>query len=177
MVANRSGRLSQGALVEASILARVLGLRLLTLDATLVVVPADVAPAARPRGLSVLTPVRSSEVAPPQSHIVGLGLTDAVRNINEGAELSLTPDTTAPEEASMSDTETAGAAISRACVQILREYSGRGPTEAKTTISDGTVVVALGGALTTLNATWSALEEPNRSKTSVTGCRWRCATT
>ena len=72
--------------MEASILARVLGLRLLTLDATLVVVPADVAPR-RPRGPSALTPVRSSEVAPPQSHTVGLGLTDAVRNINEGADL------------------------------------------------------------------------------------------
>ena len=69
VVANRGGRLSQGALVEASILARVLGLRLLTLDATLVIIPADVAP------------------RPQQSHIVGLGLTDAVRNINEGAEL------------------------------------------------------------------------------------------
>ena len=33
-------------------------------------------------------------------------------------------------------------------MQILREYTGRGPTEAKTTISDGTVVVALGGPLT-----------------------------
>ena len=50
----------------------------------------------------------------------------------------------------MSDTDTPGAVISRACVQILREYSGRGPTEAKTTISDGTVVVALSGAMTTL---------------------------
>ena len=35
-------------------------------------------------------------------------------------------------------------------MQILREYSGRGPTQAKTSISDGTVVVALSGALTTL---------------------------
>ena len=88
VVANRSGRLSQGALVEASILARVLGLRLLTLDATLVIIPADVEPRRpEPRGLSVLTPVRSSDVAPSRSQIVGLGLTDAVRNINEGAEL------------------------------------------------------------------------------------------
>ena len=88
VVANRSGRLSQGALVEASIAARVLGLRLLTLDATLVIVPADVAPRPpEPCGLSALTPARSSEVAAPRSPIVGLGLTDAVRNINEGAEL------------------------------------------------------------------------------------------
>lgn len=73
MLADRRRRLSDGALVEASILARVLGIRLLTLDATVVVVPADVPPAVSPRARS--------------SPAVGRGLADAVRSINEGAEL------------------------------------------------------------------------------------------
>ena len=46
-------------------------------------------------------------------------------------------------------TETAAGTISTACVRIFREHTGRGPTEAKTTISPNTVIVALGGALTT----------------------------
>jgi uncharacterized protein YbcI len=49
----------------------------------------------------------------------------------------------------LSTTETAAAAISRASVQILREHAGRGPTAAKTIISQDAVIVLLGGALTT----------------------------
>ena len=49
----------------------------------------------------------------------------------------------------MSGTHSAAAPISTACVQIFREHTGRGPTEAKTTIMcSNTVVVALGGVLT-----------------------------
>ena len=40
-------RLSEGTLVEASVVARVLGLRILRLEATIALVPAD--PRARPR--------------------------------------------------------------------------------------------------------------------------------
>ena len=41
-VPDRSARLSGGILIEGSILARVMGVRLLTLDATIVLTPADV---------------------------------------------------------------------------------------------------------------------------------------
>jgi hypothetical protein len=78
-------RLSQGVLVEASIVARLLGLRLLSLEATAVLTPADVTTrlsgqrrtAGRPPGA---WPPRRSAVA-------GRGLADAVRNLDEGAKL------------------------------------------------------------------------------------------
>jgi hypothetical protein len=88
-VPDRNRRLGDGVLVDASILARVLGIRLLTLDARVSVLPADVrrpssAPAdsRRPR-----TSARSSSVAPPPSGAIGHGLADAVRAINEGAAI------------------------------------------------------------------------------------------
>lgn len=93
-VPDRKRRLSDGFLVEASILARVLGIRLLTLDATVMLVPADVtAPSSEPHSSSALhdsparTPARSSDVPRAQSGAVGRGLADAVRSINEGAAL------------------------------------------------------------------------------------------
>ena len=49
----------------------------------------------------------------------------------------------------MSLSKTPANAISTACVQIHREYTGRGPTEAKATILPDALVVALGGVLTT----------------------------
>jgi hypothetical protein len=74
-------------LVEASIVARVLGIRLLTLDATVVLVPADVqAPSAARGDASARTTARPSGI-PARSGAAGLGLADAVRSINEGAEL------------------------------------------------------------------------------------------
>jgi hypothetical protein len=74
-------RLSDATLVEASIDARLLGVRLLTLDATIALVPADVTAAARavPRG--------SSGNSRPRSGSVGPRLADAVRNLDEGAKL------------------------------------------------------------------------------------------
>ncbi len=88
-VPDRRRRVSDGILVEASILGRVLGLRLLTLDVTLVLVPADVSPPAPPSAPRELpagaSPRRNG---PPQVRPVpGGGLADAVRSINEGAEL------------------------------------------------------------------------------------------
>jgi hypothetical protein len=77
VVAPSRTRLSGGALVEASILARVLGLRLLTLDATVAIVPADVARPSEP-------PPRPTSSRSPA---VGRGLADAVQSINEGAKL------------------------------------------------------------------------------------------
>jgi hypothetical protein len=70
-VPDRRRRVSDGVLVEASILARLLGLRLLTLDVTLVLVPADV----------------SAPSTVPARPVPGRGLADAVRSISEGAEL------------------------------------------------------------------------------------------
>jgi hypothetical protein len=70
-VPDRRRRVSDGVLVEASILARLLGIRLLTLDLTLVLVPADVsAPSPQPARTGA-----------------GRGLAHAVRSINEGAQL------------------------------------------------------------------------------------------
>ena len=69
----RRTRRSDGVLVEGSILARLLGIKLLTLDATIVVVPADVA--------------APSPAPPPRRPAAGTGLASAVKSINEGAEL------------------------------------------------------------------------------------------
>jgi hypothetical protein len=89
-VPDRNRRLADGVLVDASILARVLGIRLLTLDARVAVLPADVKRASpaptdsrRPR----TSARRSSAVAPQPSGAIGHGLADAVRAINEGAAI------------------------------------------------------------------------------------------
>jgi hypothetical protein len=63
-----SRRLSEGGLVQASVRARLLGIPLLRLDATIALMPA------------ALTPSSSAFAA-------GNGLADAVRSINEGAEI------------------------------------------------------------------------------------------
>ena len=79
-VPDRSSR-SAGTLIEASIRARLLGLRLLTLDATVVLVPAAVTAAA------VTAPPAAVRDAAPRTVAVGRGLADAVRRIDEGAAL------------------------------------------------------------------------------------------
>jgi hypothetical protein len=66
--ADRNRRLSEGALVQASVRARLLGIPLLRLDATVVLMPAA-------------TTASFSGVA------AGNGLAEAVRSINEGAEV------------------------------------------------------------------------------------------
>jgi hypothetical protein len=63
-----SRRLSEGALVQASVRARLLGIPLLRLDASVVLVPAALT--TRPSALAL-----------------GNGLADAVRSINDGAEV------------------------------------------------------------------------------------------
>jgi hypothetical protein len=85
---DRRRRLSDGALVEASIAARLLGMRILTLDATVALVPADVTaatPAAQDR--AARAPSRSSGNSRGDPGSVGQGLAGAVRNLNEGARL------------------------------------------------------------------------------------------
>jgi hypothetical protein len=64
-----SRRLSEGALVQASVRARLLGVPLLRLDATIALVPA-----------AITAPAASSLTATN-------GLAEAVRSINEGAEV------------------------------------------------------------------------------------------
>ncbi len=46
------------------------------------------------------------------------------------------------------DSRTAAATISTEAVQLLHEYTGRGPTKAKTTIGDNLVTVLLADSLT-----------------------------
>jgi hypothetical protein len=59
--------LSDGALVQASVRARLLGIPLLRLDATVVLIPAAI-------------------TAPSSGLAAGNGLAEAVRSINDGAE-------------------------------------------------------------------------------------------
>jgi hypothetical protein len=91
-------RLSEGVALKASVVARLLGVRLLTLDATVLVAPAEIAGAAagpasperpaRTRRRSSLA--RSSRAARPSGDgrgraPVGSDLTDAARCIDESA--------------------------------------------------------------------------------------------
>ena len=63
-----SRRLSEGALVQASVRARLLGIPLLRLETTVVLMPAEV-------------------TAPSSALSAGDGLAEAVRSINDGAEV------------------------------------------------------------------------------------------
>jgi hypothetical protein len=86
-----AGRRADATLVGASITARLLGLRLLTLDAKVALVPAEVAVTAR----RVRKPARVPVPAPPSADARGRtdaigprrGLADAVRDLNEGARV------------------------------------------------------------------------------------------
>jgi hypothetical protein len=91
---DRSKRLSDATLVEASISARLLGMRLLTLDATIALVPADVStpmPAVADGAPRVDRrahgSARSSGDSQRRSGPIGRGLADAIRNLDEGAKL------------------------------------------------------------------------------------------
>jgi hypothetical protein len=83
-IPDRRKRLSDGVLIDASIQARLLGLRLLTVDATVVLVPADVTAAHPPPERPA---PRSSGAAPRRSVAAGPRLAQAVRSINEATEL------------------------------------------------------------------------------------------
>ena len=91
---DRSKRLSDGALVEASVAARLLGMRILTLEATIALVPADVAaPTRAPRdgaareGRAGRVAGRPSRDPRGRSRSLRPRLADAVRNLDEGAKL------------------------------------------------------------------------------------------
>lgn len=68
LTVDRSRRLSEGAVVQGSVRARLLGLPLLRLDATLALMPATI-------------------TTSPSQLGAGNGLADAVRCISEGAEV------------------------------------------------------------------------------------------
>ena len=91
---DRRRRLSDAALVEASIAARLLGMRILTLDATIALVPADITAATgavrdRPRSedRAAPAPIRSSRDSRGRPGAARYNLADAVRNLQEGARL------------------------------------------------------------------------------------------
>ncbi|MGI8572083.1 MAG: hypothetical protein ACR2L9_05570 [Solirubrobacteraceae bacterium] len=72
-------------------MARVLGIRILTLDTTVVLVPADVSgSSSAPRDLPTRASARTSAVPSTLSGAAGHRLAEAVQNINEGAELLAT---------------------------------------------------------------------------------------
>ena len=82
---DRRRRLSDAALVEASIAARLLGIRILTVNATVALMPADLTAATPSRAAHAST--GSSGDSRGRSRASGPRLADAVRNLSEGAEL------------------------------------------------------------------------------------------
>jgi hypothetical protein len=84
-VPDRNRRAADGVLIQASVAARLLGAKLLTLDATVVLVPADVtAPQSaehRPWGRAS---ARASGRLPAGPGAPSRGLAEAVRNIKQG---------------------------------------------------------------------------------------------
>ncbi|MDW5594134.1 hypothetical protein VSS74_07300 [Conexibacter stalactiti] len=86
-------RLSEGVALKASVIARLLGIRLLTLDATVLVAPAEIAAATTvppPSRSSPLPALPSPSPSPSprtaaRSRPVGDGLREAERCIEEGA--------------------------------------------------------------------------------------------
>jgi pyridoxal biosynthesis lyase PdxS len=77
---DRGGRLSEGALVEAKVRARLFGIPLLKVEATVVLMPAGIAD---PSHAAHAPPARATR----PGVAAGDDLTEAVRSINEGAEL------------------------------------------------------------------------------------------
>jgi hypothetical protein len=85
---DRRKRLSEGVLVEAFVVARLLGLRLLKLDATVMLMPADVAAQpATPRDPPALDGLPPAGSPSARLYPAGRGLAEAIRHLNEGEEL------------------------------------------------------------------------------------------
>jgi hypothetical protein len=81
-------RLSDGVLVDACVRARLLGIPVLKVEATIVLAPAGLsAPTSAPPDLPIRSSARLSRAASTRSEAPGQGLAEAVRRINEGAEL------------------------------------------------------------------------------------------
>jgi hypothetical protein len=82
---DRTRRLADGALVQASVRARLLGLPLLRLDATVVLAPAEIS-AAQSTAHQPARPKNARSPAIPMTD-TGHRLAKAVRSINQGAQL------------------------------------------------------------------------------------------
>jgi len=81
-------RLSDGVLVEGCLRARLIGIPILKVEATIVLAPAGLTtPNSAPRDLPFRSRARSSGPAPARSRLPGQELAEAVRELNEGAEL------------------------------------------------------------------------------------------
>ena len=84
---SRGGRLSEGALVEACVRARLLGIPLLKIDALVVLVPAN--PTSVPSTARAPLVERTSSSGNRSRRVDGPGsaLADAIRSIDEAGEL------------------------------------------------------------------------------------------
>jgi hypothetical protein len=85
IVAPDGGRqLTEGLVLEASVVARLLGVRLLVIDANLIVAPAQVKD--RTRAATYATGKALAPVEPPtRTHAIGAGLAAAERYLSEAA--------------------------------------------------------------------------------------------
>jgi hypothetical protein len=87
-VPSRRKRLSDGVLVEALVLGRVLGMRILTLRASVVLAPAEVtSPTSADRAVALPPAARPAGLVPARRPVAGRRLAEAVRRIDEGAQL------------------------------------------------------------------------------------------
>jgi hypothetical protein len=86
-IPDRRRRPSDGLVVEARIAARLLGLRLLTLEATVVVAPAEVTAPTSARHVTQPHATARSDGVPPERAGAVRGLAEAVRRIDEGAAI------------------------------------------------------------------------------------------
>ena len=88
VVPDPSRRLSEGVLVEACIRARLIGIPVLKIDAMIALAPAGLtSPISGRADKATRGSAPSSGAASTRSAIRGQGLAEAVRRINEGAEL------------------------------------------------------------------------------------------
>jgi len=86
-VPDQRKRLGDGILVEATILARVLGIRILTIDTTLVLVPADVSPSSSARlQRSTHAAAQRASIPSMRSCAAGHRLAKAIQSLNEEPE-------------------------------------------------------------------------------------------
>jgi hypothetical protein len=84
---SRGSRLSEGALVEARLRGRVLGIPLLKIDALVAIVPANSTPDPSTPRAPLGEPTLSSRNRPRKLETPGSALAEAVRSIDQAAEL------------------------------------------------------------------------------------------
>lgn len=84
---SRGSRLSEGALVEARLRGKLLGIPLLKIDALVAIVPADSAPASSTPRAPLAERTLSSRNRPRKHETPGSALAEAVRSLDQAAEL------------------------------------------------------------------------------------------